>query len=256
MKKVRISTRQIVQEIKAATSDAELCERYHLSRKSLFCLKKELLARRLVTLADVKEQCSRSKAKKRLNVERFLYDFRRNPDDAYLMEKYSLGPSQLKRVYLDLMEKNQLSDYEYHSRSVQSPEVEQAPATPLTASSAVSLVEDYFQEPLIPNVKRESQQMGLPDDFFRDHSGVKLGKYLTDTPDFGCYHNQQKRRPHSTLACQSTVVELVEPDYCPNCGLAKNSFSPDACLGCGIVFAKAASAHQPGITIWRHDPHD
>jgi len=256
MKKVRISARQIVEEIKSAMGDAELCERYRLSRKSLFCLKKELLERKLVTLADLRVQCSNGKARKKLNVERFLYDFRRNPDDVYLMEKYSLSASQLKRVYVSMMEKNLLSEYEYSSRAVQVPEVEQARTTPHAPSAAVSLVEDRVDEPCFWDFKHERQQTELPGDFFRDHSGVKIGQYAANTPDFECYHRQRKRAPERTLAPKSTVVELVVADYCPNCGLAKNSLSPDACLGCGIVFAKAVSSDQPQIAIWPHDPQD
>lgn len=74
---------------------------------------------------------SQADAKRRsVNAKAFLAAFRERPNDYYLMEKYSLKPKHLRKIYDQLMERGLLVEYEYNSRDVKSPKVEQAGANP------------------------------------------------------------------------------------------------------------------------------
>ena len=78
---------------------------------------------------------SQTGAKRRsVNAREFLAAFRELSDDYYLMEKYSLKPKHLRKIYYQLMARGLLAEYEYNSRDGKSPEVEQTGANPLKTS--------------------------------------------------------------------------------------------------------------------------
>ena len=74
---------------------------------------------------------SQTDAKRRsVNANEFLAAFTERPDDYYLMEKFSLKPNHLRKIYDQLIKRGLLDEYEYRSRDGKSPEVEQAGTNP------------------------------------------------------------------------------------------------------------------------------
>jgi hypothetical protein len=271
MKKVVVNAKEFLTDIRACKSDRTLMREYCLSEKSLLHLKNELLAKNLVSLKELKQQSGNIRTRKRITSERFLYDFRQNPDDLYLMEKYGLKPHQLRKVYLNLIERNLLTDLEYESREGRVPAVEEArKPSPITEqqrmpSTVVSVIEqDEKTEPHYAeqNDDAEAQFIAqhcdsqLPPEFFRDHTGIKIGsRSPSELPDFGA--SREEERPYGIIGLagnQTTVVEIIDSDCCPRCGCRKSPESEDVCLSCGIVFAKVEST--PRIVagaVWGDD---
>lgn len=115
------------------------------------------------------------KQSKHLNAYRFVKDFRFKPDDYYLMELYGLKPRQLMRVYRALMQAGLLSEFEFHSRDRVCPELEDAPMRPPdAASTVVTVIEREAGGPELAKYARDDDS--LPKDFYRDRSGIKIGR--------------------------------------------------------------------------------
>ncbi len=258
MKRVVVSAKQFVADIRSGKTDQCLMRDYQLSPTCLLDLKNELLTRRLISVNELRNQMGPVRTRKKINSERFLYDFRQRPDDFYLMEKYGLKPHQLKKVYVNLIEKRLLTDFEYESRDVRDPAVDEvhSPAPDVgqlgEASTVVSVVEQWEDpEAQFIDQYRDSR---LPADFFKDYSGVRIGRSdLPDLPDLGTPSGPNSCRDSKGLAGnQTTVVQILGGDYCPKCGARKNPASEDSCLNCGVIYEKVPS--DPKIisgAIWK-----
>ncbi|MFH1116304.1 MAG: hypothetical protein V1792_20520 [Pseudomonadota bacterium] len=260
MKRVIVSAKQFIADIRSGKTDHCLMRDYRLSPTSLLDLKNELLCRRLISLNELRNQMGPVRTRKKINSERFLYDFRQHPDDFYLMERYGLKPHQLKKVYLNLIEKRLLTDFEYESRAVRDPAVDEvhmpAPAVGQLseASTVVSVVEQWEDsEARFIEQHRDSQ---LPADFFKDYSGIRIGKGdAADLADFGTPPGSD--RPHGSgdqAGNRKTRLEIIGDDYCPRCGTLKNPASEDSCLNCGVVYEKVlCGAKIVAGAIWKND---
>ncbi|MBI5571453.1 MAG: hypothetical protein HY914_16030 [Desulfomonile tiedjei] len=251
MKKVVISARQFIADLRARIGDAALREKYNLSPASLLNLKKELLSRRLITSADVSPTSEPPRPdRKALNAKQFAEEFRQHPDDFYLMDRYSLTPSQLRTVYRRLLERGVLSEYEFHTRDAAAPEVDEASIIPMSATALLSTPSEE------PEISARSSSRGpgdLPEDFYRDFSGIKLGSTSQLPLDPGLDSPQKgKDSPKD----QPTVV-LLTTELCPNCQRPKDDFTAESCPYCGIVFSKVKRGHgMPNITVWGHEDVD
>ena len=263
MKKVVVNAKEFVADIRTGKSDQALMQDYSLSPRSLLRLKNDLLTRRLISVKDLKCQGGRVRTRKKISSERFLYDFRQKPDDLYLMEKYGLKPHQLRAVYLSLIKRRLLTDFEYESRQVRVPAVEEERRpTPLSepmpaASTVVSLV-DQTEDTETQYLDRY-RDSSLPPEFFKDFSGVPIGQPpASELPDFST--EQECAGPFGSphlAGDQSTVVEIVHKDYCPKCGRPRVAESQDACLGCGIIFSKVETTPRVVTgAVWPDDTPD
>lgn len=257
MKKVSINYRDFVADIRSGKNDSLLMERYALSSASLVHIKNELLSRGLLTVDDLNLQGGPVRTKKKINAERFLYDFRQKPDDLHLMAKYSLKPRQLRKVYLSLMEKKLLTEFEYESRNLKVPEVDrqpdrnEVPPQAQSSSTVVSVVETDLEASYIASMRNSE----LPEEFFKDFSGIKIGKGSDSTTDYASV--QQNCSPHGSKESShghSDLHERVDGKNCPKCGRPKSPDSMDSCVSCGIVFSKASGGSGPlECAVWDNE---
>jgi hypothetical protein len=252
MKKVVISTRQIIADIRARIGDAALMEKYTLSPRSLINLKKELLDRGLITPEDIRpSRTPPNPQRKALSAREFVDDFRQNPNDDYLMKRYNLTPPQLHTVYKKLIENRLLSEYEYYMREGTSTKVDEPPVSPQPISSVVAEMERAAKSPVSEG---RSSREALPTEFFKDYSGIRIGQNQANEavdldPDAPPQRPPDQLRP---LRDQSTVVQLVTCELCPNCARPREDPSLESCVYCGIVFAKAGKRiASRNIHIWR-----
>ena len=251
MKKVVISARQFIADLRARIGDTALREKYNLSPTSLLGLKKELLNRRLITPEDVRPSSEPPRPdRKALNAKQFAEEFRDHPDDFYLMDRYSLTPSQLRTVYRRLIERGVISEYEFHTRTTAAPEVDEASVIPV---SATALLSAPSEEPKVAAPVASRGVRDLPEDFYRDFSGIKLGSTSQIPLDPA---RDAPLKGKESLKDQPTVV-LLTTELCPNCQRPKDDFTAESCPYCGIVFSKVKRGHgMPNITVWGHEDVD
>jgi len=158
-----------------------------------------------------------------IKAEEFLWAFRNRPDDYYLMERFSLKPKHLRKVYDQLIERGLLEEYEYNCREKKSVEVEETRVAPATPSPVVSTP---------------------------DHTSEALGEFTTFPSDF---HSQPAPVPH-IYRDTSTAVELQTTELCPKCHRAKQPAHPNSCPHCGVVFAKIKQSEtSDNVAIWVDD---
>jgi hypothetical protein len=222
MKTVRVNVKQIVRDIRAKKSDEDIMLEHSLSPRSLLKIKKLLLDRKLVSRKLLAEQGGGKLPRRRkVDAYEFLIDFRERPDDLHLMEKHGLKPRHLQRVYSQLIAKGMLSEYEYHTRDVKSPLVDETIVTPMAASTMIGLIEPPSRE--LGGFTRTAADPDLPSSFFRDHSGISIGGMLDGT---------------GNDMDESTIIQVVTENNCPKCGCVRDAFATDTCESCGIVYAK------------------
>ncbi len=217
MRTIRVKAGDIVKDIRAGLGDTALMEKYRLSVRSLLKVLIALLDKGLITREELGSfDTPPPNQAGSIKVSEFLASFRRNPDDFYLMEKYSLRPQQLKRIYDALVEKRLLSEYEYNYRERKAPELEE----PVTAESEDSTAVDLSGE-VSESLRRELITPGLSENIVP-----------SEQPESG---------PRRT----------TEARLCPNCRKPVDASSPDTCVHCGIVFAKyREQGKYKGVAIW------
>jgi hypothetical protein len=249
MKKVVINTHEVIADFKARIGDAAIMEKYSLSARSLINLKKELLGRGLISPDDVRPSRTPPKSnRKPLKAKEFVADFRDRPDDAFLMQKYGLSPSELRTVYRKLIEKRWISEYEFYMREGIVPEVGEPIENLSMFSNAAVLL--HTTTTAVPTTVVQSRESGLPEDFYRDHSGIKIGpgmKAVDLAPDD---ESEPTLRAIRNLRDDMTVVQLMTTELCPNCSRPKGDTSEESCQFCGIVYAKLQKPSQKGPVIW------
>ncbi len=157
-------------------------------------------------------------AKKTIKAKEFLASFRERPDDLYLLEKYGISVVQLKRVYAALIEKGLLSEYEYYGREKKAPGMEERQRPQLSASTAVSIVEEP-SETLTDRI--------LKSGYFLD---TRISKAISDA--------RSTRKPRVNQNIDSKKDEKSTMDLCPKCQKPKDPSSPGECIHCGVVFEK------------------
>ena len=228
MKTVKVTIKQLVADIKAKKSDEELMKAHGLTERNLNKLKRVLLARKLVTREEMAAQ-SGGKAfpKKSIDAEAFLADFRKQPDDNFLMNKYNLKPRHLKKVYDSLMRQGFIEEYEYHTRIGKADELNTMEVAPPAASALIESLENPGASSSKPRREVPLSDDGLPNTFFEDQTGRRLG-------------DQNAPGPPPDLRGSSTVVDVVSTqELCPRCGERKDpNFSSNRCPKCGAVYAK------------------
>ncbi len=214
MEKVKVSVNELVKDIRAQVPDDLIASKYRISVENLVVLKRTLLTNRLISFRELQAQAARSKPRKKvLNAQGFLKDFHERPDDYYLMEKYGLRPRQLSKAYRKLIEKGWLTEFELNSREAKCPELEEAGSSaPIAASTVVTFVER--EQGYQPGRVSEERFGGLPKEFFRDHSGVKIGN-------------------KAQAAKQNTVHDPIHGECCPKCGAPRVEKSFSFCWSCG-----------------------
>jgi hypothetical protein len=175
-----------------------------------------------------------SPQKKVINAKEFVAAFRQRPDDFYLMDKFSITPKHLKKIYSALIEKELLSEYEYNQRDGKAPEVGESEYVPLSASTAVSLVENP-SEALTERIRASGYSFD-----------TRLRGAISDAIE-----DKTRRLRRST---GSGKQERIATDLCPKCGEPKDPASPNECRYCGVVFAKfEAEKKKGGLSVWRDD---
>lgn len=229
MKKIRINVNDITRDITADMSDDDLMRKYGLSRRHLLLVKKKLLENKLITAEDLSPNRKQTLPPyRKIDAKDFIRDFLEHSDDYFLMQRYSLQPKHLRKVYDQLIKKDLLSEYELHSRDRKAPELEEEPTKPVeAASTVVSFVEGAPTRIVGANPQSD---WGPPRSMFTDYSGVKLG----NAEDF----SSQPEMSHPTkVQAPSTVVDVRTCEYCPNCRAPKEP-RESSCLKCGIIFEK------------------
>ena len=249
MKKVVINTYQVVADFKARIGDAAIMDKYSLSPRSLINLKKELLGRGLITPDDIRPSRTPLKPnRKPLKAKEFVKDFRDRPDDVFLMEKYCLTAPELRTVYKKLIEKRWISEYEFYMREGIVPEV----GEPVEHLSMFSDASVFLQTTTTTTPTAvQSRDSGLPEDFYRDHTGIKIGtgtKAVDLVPDDE--ESPTLRAIRGLRDENLTVVQLMTTELCPNCSRPKGNPSEESCSFCGIVYAKMKKTGQKGPVIW------
>jgi len=223
MKRVRISAREFLNDIGSGATDRDLMEKYDLSIRSVLKVKSALFERGLISREKPGVLHATSEpSKSRVNAKSFLDDFRKCPDDFYLMEKYCVSAEKLRKVYDTLIEKGLLDEYEYNCRDKKAPQLAGVETVPAEDLTAVSLVEDlsgslkdYFAIPASSLSKNRARASG------------RRGSLTTD-PSPG-------------------APRLV----CPNCGEPVGPDAETSCIHCGVVFTKAEQRFQRDkIAIW------
>ena len=156
----------------------------------------------------------------RINAREFLEAFRDRPDDYYLMEKFSLKPKHLRKVYDQLMERGLLAEHEYCRRQKKSHEVEEKTGSGTTPPSVVS----------------------TPD------SATEV------TGTFTHYRSEFPSQPPAGSHLRtgtSTVVQVQTIELCPKCSSEKHPDYPDSCPYCGVVFDKIKESQKSGkVAVW------
>ncbi len=245
MKTVVINMKQAVEDIKARIGDAAMMEKYSLSARSLINLKKELLGRGLITPDDIRPSRKLpTPNRKTLKAKEFVNDFRDRPDDEYLMKKYGLSASELRTVYKKLIEKRWISEYEFYMREGIVPEVDEPTTSVSTYSQGAGLSQPTTS---MASVVTQSRESGLPADFFKDHSGIRIG---SSTKAVDLNPEETTVRVVRAVRDELTVVQLVTTELCPNCARPKGDPSEESCAFCGIVYAKVKRRSAKGPMIW------
>jgi len=181
MNKIRILVSEIVKDIKEKMPDRRLMAKYSLTPRSLSAVKKTLLENKFISSSQLRAQKQNQPGTKRtVNAREFVNDFRNNSDDRYLMGKYCLKPDQLRAVYRKLVENEHLFEWEINERRGRAMQLESAQSTTLS-SAAVSVVETGS----VRDGDASTDEDRLPKEFFKDFSGVRIGKEVIEvTPDF------------------------------------------------------------------------
>ena len=167
--------------------------------------------------------------KRSVNAKEFLAAFREKSDDVHLMQKFSLKPKQLGKIYSALLQKGLLSEYEYNYREKKIPELDEEASSMLAASAVANLVE---------NPSQALAELTLS-------SGQQLDPTVTKALE------EWKLRK---LGNKSSKVVEPQVEVCPSCGKPKDPSSPQSCLHCGVVFAKIGTGQKyKGVSIWQSD---
>jgi hypothetical protein len=251
MKKVSVNTSEIVADIRARMSDQGIMAKYLLSFASLRKVKDQLLRRELITVQELRASpTDKDRAEKRkLNAVQFARDFREHPDDYYLMDKYGLSAGELAEVYRRLIDNRVLTEFEFFTRDVRVPELEDPTALPSSSSSAVSIVDSGSD--VWASERRTHDGRELPPDFYRDFSGVEIGKGAEESSDNGSQPDDSRAVRAGGGRTVSTVVELITGDFCPKCQRPKRSMTEAACPFCGVIFSKVRFSPGRGpVSIW------
>ncbi len=239
MTKVRINASEFISDVKSGKSDGELMEKFGLSVRSLPKVKQELLKRNLLSPEEVGLTESASVAQGvAINAKEFLRRFRNDPDDAALMDAYSINPTKLNLIYQTLIKKGLLSEYEYEHRQGKCPELEETPAPEREDSTSVTLKE------LIPRAMQDSFRSAV------SHSDQ--GRVRGQRSPFGS-------DPDSNLSGRRQGELPREPELgiCPNCNEPKHPSSPEECLNCGVIYSKYGQRlARRGVPIWVEDYPD
>jgi len=134
---------------------------------------------------------------KTVNAKEFLASFRERSDDFYLLEKYGINPSQLKRIYTALIEKGLLSEYEFHGREKKAHVMEEGERPQLAASTTVKIIED-------PSVTLSERIL---------RSGYSLDPTVSKA--ISEVINTRNRQALQNVAPKK--AEQVTVNFCPNC---------------------------------------
>ncbi len=170
--------------------------------------------------------------RKTINAKEFLAAFRERPDDFYLMDKFTITPKHLKRIYTALMEKGMLSEYEYNQREGKALELEVQERPQLSASAAANLIEEP-SETLTERI--------LSSGYSLDSGFTKaLSEAVED----------KKRRVRRDAQPKNATKDAK--DLCPNCHKPKDPSSPRECVYCGVVFKKVESQKR-SQGVWTDD---
>jgi len=155
-----------------------------------------------------------------VNAREFLEAFRERSDDYYLMDKFSLKPKHLRKIYDQLMERGLLAEHEYDHRKKKSLEVEEKTVSGATAPPVVSRW---------------------------DSTTEATGTFTTHRSES---HSPPPPAPHLSTSA-STVVEVQTIELCPKCNSEKHPDYPDSCPYCGVVFAKIKqSLESKKVVVW------
>src|SRR5512139_1978196 len=105
--KPKISAKDIVRDIRAHMTDAELMEKYQLSAKGLQSVFEKLLASNSITRSEFEWRPTPYQDTQfisRLIPEEAMADIRSGMNDYELMEKYNLSPNGLRRAFQSLVD--------------------------------------------------------------------------------------------------------------------------------------------------------
>jgi hypothetical protein len=178
---------------------------------------------------------------KLIRAKDFLACFRQDPDDLNLMQKFSLSPKQLSKVYQALIEKGLLTEFEYHYLRGIPPVV-----------SEVRIGGPNLGETAIKGRTCEIRGMELP----RDET-CEPRKYPKESIfEIESLSRQRISEPKS----RNRVFErsghglLQRPVFCPKCRHASDPSSPDTCISCGVIFSKfRQTAKRQEVSVWEPD---
>jgi len=232
MKRIRISGREIVDDIRAGATDDQLVAKYGLSMRSLAKVKNALLERGSIAPEDLMLSQSAIPHRPSVSVAHFLRAFRSHPDDIHLMNEYSLSPDELDEVYQFLMVGGFLSEYEYNCRASKASVNQPENAIASDDSTAVDLTDGGSV-----GIERDIRRF-LDSCEWACDSVTQSRKHLSHTQNVGANGSGNR-------------VEELECGSCPKCHTQKSSNSPGVCLHCGVVFSKYEQhLRKMRVAIW------
>ncbi len=245
MKKIRVSAREVVRDIKNRESAQALKDKYSLNDQHLVKLKRVLLEHRLLSHEELDYLALPAiQNVKSVRAKEFITSFRKRPDDDFLMNEYSLNPKDLQKIYVALIEKRLLSEYEYHTRETKAAEVEEGSKLEIDASTEVTLIRMNMDESAVSEVRP------------RDHQSIPRVPGRSVCP--------RRERPAIPVTLPGNAVrargdseQQRASGFCPNCYRVKTPSSPDSCPHCGIVFSKIQQSGKcKAVSIWDMDYRD
>lgn len=236
MNKIRVNACEFIEDVRSGKSDGELMERFGLSVRSLPKVKQELVKRNLLSREEAGAMESTPVTPKiAIKAKEFLERFGSLPDDAALMDAYSITPTQLLLIYQTLIKKGLLSEYEYEHRAGKSPELEMISTPAREDSTSVTL-----KASISGNVFGHSETSANHSEFGRRTGPIGSSASNGDSEKTGVTHRMHPRHH--------------EPEKCPKCGEPKHPSSPDECLLCGIIYSKyEQDPVLRGVAIWGED---
>ena len=233
-KRIRIKVRVILQDIKAGISSEALRQKYGLSQRSLEKVIGALLQKELVTLEDLASLLVKKVAPtKTVNAQYFLASFRECPDDFFLMKEFSINPKQLQKIYDTLIERRELSEYEYYARERKAPELEESEQNESEDSTLVNLYEDVtgaLGDYVMEDRCRSEQELTSTSPFVTSVASLNIG-----------YSSNNANKSNGSSASK-----------CPNCSKPRTMETDDTCAYCGILYSKYDKTQRSkGVAIWR-----
>jgi hypothetical protein len=242
MKKIRVNAAAIVGDLRQRMGLKAILEKHGISYANMLKVRKLLVERQLAAPEEFDYlNLSEAASGHSVSAKEFLASFRSKPNDLHLMKRYNLTVKELQVIYDTLMLAGVLSEYEYHTRDVKAPELDEPTGLGGEASTEVTLLRNELEPRCV--IPLRGGDIEPRKSFPKD-----------SVPNKAISARGQTVRAQNQSQPGSDPEDALIPKHCPKCGLQSHPSSPDACIYCGVVFTKAKpDPRYEGVAIWDHD---